>query len=205
MLLNCITKFVHSKILDGLPRKYYFQPPPTTIDGRRRMYSAEPHQNHTFTTGMTSTDGALVKQEQQSQKMQQAVRPGITSPGISDIAATTTDDSETVSPPPHSSTLHDEITQAPKPRGRPPGSTNSVSKPFILVSGTGQVTGSVVGSGPGVGPRRAKACEYCRSLKVRCIPRDESRPTDPCVRCVKAKRDCIFHLGPRRRNRRTDK
>ncbi|CAN6626518.1 hypothetical protein TRVA0_010S03290 [Trichomonascus vanleenenianus] len=52
--------------------------------------------------------------------------------------------------------------------------------------------------------RRAKACEACRALKVRCIPSDPTNPSLPCVRCVKGKRECIFHMGPRKRTRKTD-
>lgn len=56
-----------------------------------------------------------------------------------------------------------------------------------------------------VATRRSKACEYCRSLKVRCIPVDPDQPSDPCVRCVKTRRQCVFHVGPRKRTRKTDK
>lgn len=52
--------------------------------------------------------------------------------------------------------------------------------------------------------RRAKACEHCRSLKVRCIPVDPLQPDNLCVRCMKGKRECIFHVGPRKRIKKTD-
>ncbi|ODQ63302.1 hypothetical protein NADFUDRAFT_84457 [Nadsonia fulvescens var. elongata DSM 6958] len=52
--------------------------------------------------------------------------------------------------------------------------------------------------------RRSRACEHCRTLKVRCIPLDASDPLKPCTRCAKSQKECEFKLGPRKRKRRTD-
>lgn len=52
--------------------------------------------------------------------------------------------------------------------------------------------------------RRAKACNHCRLLKVRCIPSNPDDLSQPCVRCSKSKRECVFHVGPWKRSRRTD-
>ncbi|KAF5094380.1 hypothetical protein D0Z00_003564 [Geotrichum galactomycetum] len=85
-----------------------------------------------------------------------------------------------------------------------------VTKPALGPASTPSV--SIAGSTPGASPaaakadgRRAKACEHCRSLKVRCIPTDPLFPDKPCVRCVKGKHECVFHIGPRKRNKKNDK
>jgi hypothetical protein len=63
-------------------------------------------------------------------------------------------------------------------------------------------------SGPPTGlsmePRRSKACENCRGLKVRCISSDPTNPSAACVRCLRGKKDCVFNLGPRKRSKKTD-
>ena len=49
-----------------------------------------------------------------------------------------------------------------------------------------------------------RACEFCRSLKVRCIVDAESS-SQQCQRCFKAKRSCVFAPPQKRRQRkRTD-
>ncbi|KAH8179734.1 hypothetical protein LIA77_01253 [Sarocladium implicatum] len=51
--------------------------------------------------------------------------------------------------------------------------------------------------------RKARACEACRGLKVRCEP----HPTDdsqPCKRCQKAGRSCIVLAPTRKRQKKTD-
>lgn len=51
--------------------------------------------------------------------------------------------------------------------------------------------------------KRQRACESCRSLKVRCEP-DAENPTGTCRRCAKAHRECIFTAPTRKRQKRTD-
>ena len=51
--------------------------------------------------------------------------------------------------------------------------------------------------------RKARACEACRGLKVRCEP----HPTDdsqPCKRCKKAGRNCVVLAPTRKRQKKTD-
>lgn len=51
--------------------------------------------------------------------------------------------------------------------------------------------------------KRPRACESCRSLKVRCAP-DTADPEGPCARCRKAKRNCIVTVPTRKRQKKTD-
>ncbi|CCU82511.1 hypothetical protein similar to transcription activator CRG1 protein/C6 transcription factor [Blumeria hordei DH14] len=52
-------------------------------------------------------------------------------------------------------------------------------------------------------PKRSRACEACRGLKVRCDP-DPSNPDAPCKRCAKANRNCIVTAPSRKRRKKTD-
>lgn len=52
-------------------------------------------------------------------------------------------------------------------------------------------------------PKRSRACEACRGLKVRC-DQDPNDPSVPCKRCAKAKRQCIITAPSRKRQKKTD-
>jgi len=52
-------------------------------------------------------------------------------------------------------------------------------------------------------PKRSRACEACRGLKVRC-DQDPAHPEIPCKRCAKAKRQCIITAPSRKRQKKTD-
>jgi hypothetical protein len=53
--------------------------------------------------------------------------------------------------------------------------------------------------------KRPRACESCRSLKVRCEPNDPTASSsDTCRRCAKANRLCIFTLPTRKRQKKAD-
>ncbi|KAI9773178.1 MAG: hypothetical protein M1840_008299 [Geoglossum simile] len=56
---------------------------------------------------------------------------------------------------------------------------------------------------PGNDPKRSRACESCRGLKVRC-ELNTSNPEGACKRCVKAGRDCIVTAPSRKRQKKTD-
>ncbi|KAL4878311.1 hypothetical protein BJY04DRAFT_229860 [Aspergillus karnatakaensis] len=51
--------------------------------------------------------------------------------------------------------------------------------------------------------KRPRACESCRSLKVRCEP-DINNPNEPCKRCAKAGRSCVVTVPTRKRQKKTD-
>ncbi|KAM3508580.1 hypothetical protein MY10362_001096 [Beauveria mimosiformis] len=56
-------------------------------------------------------------------------------------------------------------------------------------------------TGTGTDPKKLRACEACRGLKVRCEP----DPDDgPCRRCKKANRRCVVTAPTRKRQRKTD-
>ena len=52
-------------------------------------------------------------------------------------------------------------------------------------------------------PKRPRACEACRGLKVRCEP-DPNNPDGPCKRCNKAKRACLITVPTRKRQKKAD-
>ncbi|CZR50961.1 related to cercosporin resistance protein [Phialocephala subalpina] len=58
------------------------------------------------------------------------------------------------------------------------------------------------GGGPD-DPKRPRACEACRGLKVRCEP-DPNNPDGPCKRCAKANRNCVVTVPSRKRQKKTD-
>jgi hypothetical protein len=69
----------------------------------------------------------------------------------------------------------------------------------------GNATDNDAGSGTHDGgpndPKRSRACEACRGLKVKCEP----DPSDgPCKRCAKANRNCVVTQPSRKRQKKTD-
>ena len=52
-------------------------------------------------------------------------------------------------------------------------------------------------------PKKARACEACRGLKVRCEP-DPADEAGPCKRCRKAGRNCVVTAPTRKRQKKTD-
>ncbi|KAF7549184.1 hypothetical protein G7046_g8423 [Stylonectria norvegica] len=51
-------------------------------------------------------------------------------------------------------------------------------------------------------PKRQRACEACRGLKVRCEP--DPNDDGPCKRCKKAGRNCVVTVPTRKRQKKTD-
>ena len=60
-----------------------------------------------------------------------------------------------------------------------------------------------VGDRDGDDPKRPRACEACRGLKVRC-DQDPEHPEIPCKRCAKAGRQCIITQPSRKRQKKAD-
>ncbi|CCD54950.1 putative fungal specific transcription protein [Botrytis cinerea BcDW1] len=54
-----------------------------------------------------------------------------------------------------------------------------------------------------VDPKRSRACEACRGLKVKCEP-DMINFDGPCKRCTKANRQCIVTAPSRKRQKKAD-
>ncbi|KAI9841773.1 MAG: hypothetical protein M1838_003418 [Thelocarpon superellum] len=52
-------------------------------------------------------------------------------------------------------------------------------------------------------PKRPRACESCRGLKVRCDT-DRTNPDGPCRRCAKAGRACVVTVPSRKRQKKSD-
>ncbi|KAK4200172.1 hypothetical protein QBC40DRAFT_327016 [Triangularia verruculosa] len=59
------------------------------------------------------------------------------------------------------------------------------------------------GTAGGNDPKKPRACESCRGLKVRCDP-EPTNPDGPCKRCAKAKRECVITQPTRKRAKKTD-
>ncbi|KPM45481.1 hypothetical protein AK830_g1033 [Neonectria ditissima] len=58
------------------------------------------------------------------------------------------------------------------------------------------------GDPDGIDPKRPRACEACRGLKVRCEP--DPNDEGPCKRCRKAGRNCVVTMPTRKRQKKTD-
>ncbi|KAK6496813.1 hypothetical protein TWF481_001797 [Arthrobotrys musiformis] len=69
--------------------------------------------------------------------------------------------------------------------------------------GSSNVGNTAAAAGSAQDQKRTRACESCRSLKVRCEP-DLANPEGSCRRCAKARRECIFTVPTRKRQKRTD-
>ncbi|TVY30380.1 Transcriptional regulator [Lachnellula hyalina] len=67
---------------------------------------------------------------------------------------------------------------------------------------SGENAGSDHDGGPD-DPKRSRACEACRGLKVRC-ELDPNNPQGDCKRCAKAGRTCIITVPSRKRQKKTD-
>lgn len=63
--------------------------------------------------------------------------------------------------------------------------------------------GSGIHGALGDDAKRSRACEACRGLKVRCVP-DNNDVDGPCLRCKKARRNCVVTLPTRKRQKKTD-
>ncbi|KAA8633159.1 hypothetical protein SMACR_05948 [Sordaria macrospora] len=57
--------------------------------------------------------------------------------------------------------------------------------------------------GPNGEPKKPRACESCRGLKVRCEP-NPANPNGDCKRCAKAKRPCVITEPSRKRQKKAD-
>ncbi|KAI9717933.1 MAG: hypothetical protein M1812_004460 [Candelaria pacifica] len=106
------------------------------------------------------------------------------------------DSNSTATPPILENTLQPYHHLTPTPPGPSSGNVDR--------SGTGEPLGHVDGSGdPSNDPKRPRACEACRGLKVRCEP-DLNKPEGACRRCAKAGRQCIVTVPSRKRQKKTD-
>jgi hypothetical protein len=99
--------------------------------------------------------------------------------------------------------------------GSTPSSSNTAyyggsttSHPFYpgevsVVASGAATTDTADPSDPLADPKRPRACEACRQLKVRCEP-DDDHPTGSCKRCAKAGRPCVVIAPSRKRQKKTD-
>ncbi len=97
-------------------------------------------------------------------------------------------------------------TNAPRPSsGPPPQQYESPLQSLYLPQtpgSTGHEGESIHDGGPN-DPKRPRACEACRGLKVRCEP-DPNNQEGPCKRCAKANRNCVVTVPSRKRQKKTD-
>ncbi|KKY34119.1 putative fungal specific transcription [Diaporthe ampelina] len=82
---------------------------------------------------------------------------------------------------------------------------NAPAPPFPASSATAGFPDDLSGDhdNSGADPKKARACEACRGLKVRCEPVAED-PDGACKRCAKAGRNCIITQPTRKRQKKTD-
>lgn len=94
--------------------------------------------------------------------------------------------------------FHNAYSQAP---------ANAPAHPFPASSTAAALpddhSGDHDNSNSGADPKKARACEACRGLKVRCEPVAED-PDGACKRCAKAGRNCIITQPTRKRQKKTD-
>lgn len=99
--------------------------------------------------------------------------------------------------------------QAYSPVVQPSPNTSYVQTPNYYANQPVQQDSPETGSPGGLpvhGPddlKRPRACEACRSLKVKCEI-DDNSPNGQCKRCLKAHRQCIITLPSRKRQKKTD-
>ncbi len=112
-------------------------------------------------------------------------------------------------PPLQQPDAYGTVTQLSSEASRPPyhssTSTPSGSSTRNVDHGrVGEHLSHADGSGdPTNDPKRPRACEACRGLKVRCEP-DLNKPEGPCKRCAKAGRQCVVTIPSRKRQKKTD-
>ncbi|CZT03367.1 related to cercosporin resistance protein [Rhynchosporium graminicola] len=90
------------------------------------------------------------------------------------------------------------------PNTRPPATSYAIGQsPNFLHTPPAGGDGSQQGGDDANDPKRSRACEACRGLKVRCEP-DINNPEGPCKRCTKANRNCVITAPSRKRQKKTD-
>ncbi|KAF3925328.1 hypothetical protein ABW20_dc0108847 [Dactylellina cionopaga] len=89
----------------------------------------------------------------------------------------------------------------PSAAGVSPEALHSANATPDSQQGSSNPTSAAAGSAQD--QKRTRACESCRSLKVRCEP-DMANPEGSCRRCAKARRECVFTVPTRKRQKRTD-
>lgn len=83
-----------------------------------------------------------------------------------------------------------------------PASHNQPSHPNVDRNHDESAAAVENGDAPG-DPKKPRACEACRGLKVRCES-DAANLTGACLRCAKAGRQCIVTYPTRKRQKKTD-
>jgi hypothetical protein len=109
--------------------------------------------------------------------------------------------------PPASIAANEARAPAPPPQYHPlPVQEGSPHQNLYLTPPGGNLTdqgGDGAHDGGPNDPKRPRACEACRGLKVRCEP-DPNNPDGPCKRCAKANRNCVVTQPSRKRQKKTD-
>ncbi|KAG7292679.1 hypothetical protein NEMBOFW57_002716 [Staphylotrichum longicolle] len=150
------------------------------------------------------------QQQQQQQQQQQHARPGPTSHAIPQphdatgaFSPQTPNSTTTAATPSTVVTLdhHHPLHTNTNSNNNPSATTPYNPSPDTSHSHHDDLHDHAGGQ-PG-DPKKPRACESCRGLKVRCDP-DPADPEGPCKRCVKAKRPCVVTQPTRKRQKKTD-
>ncbi|KAI9724249.1 MAG: hypothetical protein M1828_003673 [Chrysothrix sp. TS-e1954] len=106
-------------------------------------------------------------------------------------------------PHPHNAYHQQQQPYYPQPPPQPPPFEHGFPTPQSQGQQYSTEGGSPADGNPIDDPKRARACEACRGLKVRC-DQNPNRPDIPCQRCAKAKRRCVITAPSRKRQKKTD-
>ncbi|KAI9787848.1 MAG: hypothetical protein M1816_007415 [Peltula sp. TS41687] len=137
--------------------------------------------------------------------------PSLTSTSTKSTTTDTTTNPSPFPPLPNAALSENPVRLPPPTRTQlPPLSSGASQLPYYHaplnssnVSPPPRGTGPAAETDGSVDPKRPRACEACRGLKVRC----EFNPSDldgPCKRCAKAGRSCVVTAPTRKRQRKTD-
>ncbi|KAJ6787399.1 hypothetical protein PWT90_10917 [Aphanocladium album] len=103
----------------------------------------------------------------------------------------------------YASSVGDSPTPSPSPEASPSGQLHhDEDTPGAASVGPSGSPAQVAGAAAdGTDPKKLRACEACRGLKVRCEPDPNE---GPCKRCKKAGRNCVVTAPTRKRQKKTD-
>lgn len=122
---------------------------------------------------------------------------------ISEIDPRLRDASAAAFRPGHPNALASASQQYPPPQGTSPQQSIYPNTPQSAGNVTDPDGLGGAHDGDPDDPKRPRACEACRGLKVRCEP-DPNNVEGPCKRCAKAHRNCVVTVPSRKRQKKTD-
>ena len=164
--------------LRGPPVSTTSQQPANSQSNYRQATPIAPHPNPASTAPSSSSSGAPLQQQQHQ---------SVYHNGSNNSIGNEISQSQHQHPHPYLQPQPQNTFQPQSPAT--PGSADNAADPYA--AGTSSVV------------RRARACEACRGLKVKCEP-DIHNEDGPCSRCARANRNCVVTQPSRKRQKKTD-